>query len=125
VTFSVKVRGQEGVIAAEYLCPVHGRVALDVRRDDKGDPPDLVLCPVVIDEDKAIVCGATSEWVISAPMGRAALCSFTRGKNDPPPPNAANTRELAEGMPYHEWRAKHEKRLRDIERAEWKQKTGL
>jgi hypothetical protein len=125
MTFTLRVRGRGGLIAAEYICPHHGRFALDVQRDANGDPPSLVLCPVKVDEDKAIVCGATSEWAISAPLGRVALCSFTRGKNNDAPPNAANTHLLAEGMPYHEWRASHEKRLRDIDRAEWKQRTGL
>lgn len=125
MAFSIHIRGAGGLIASEYVCPEHGRFNIDVQRDERGDPPEFSACPFVVDASEGLECGATSEWVISAPIGRVSLTSFTRGKSDPPPPNAANTRELAEGVPYHEWRAKHEKRLRDVERAEWKQKTGL
>ena len=44
MTFTIKHTRSPGArIAAEYLCPVHGRFAVDVPRDENGEPAPMCL----------------------------------------------------------------------------------
>ena len=88
---------------AEYQCPLHGRFEAMVERPIPDDAP----CE----------CGVPSPWVISAPLGRAKIAeAVTRAKSDPHRPNQLDTRPLADGMPYAEWRAKEAKKDLDARR---------
>lgn len=54
-------------------------------------------------------CGGPAERVISAPRARVATVKVqpvSRGKSDPLPPKALDTRALADGMPIQEFKRK-------------------
>jgi hypothetical protein len=57
-------------IAAEYVCPVHGRFTQIVDRDANGDPPESTDCRVEVGPTGfEYPCDKVSGWVISAPLG--------------------------------------------------------
>jgi hypothetical protein len=49
-------------------------------------------------------CDVLAPRAVSAVLGRVKMGEVTRGKNGPPPPNALDTRPLAEGVSTAEWR---------------------
>lgn len=115
MTFTIKLRGdQSGTVLHEYHCPVHGRFEADVPR---ASVPDAVPCPELCHEDgyddgdgDGHPCRASSPWSPSAVTCRVKIAEVTRGKVEAPPTkNALDTRDLAEGMPMNEWRAKRAK----------------
>jgi hypothetical protein len=111
MTFVIKIRGARGNIVAEYECPEHGRFAATVQRDDAGDAPSSERCPVIEDET---ACGLSSEYRISAVIGRVRAGEVSRGKSAEVPHHLAlDTRDLADGMPYNEWKKKRSKVWRD------------
>ncbi len=68
MTFQIKLRGSaDRPIAAEYLCPVHGRFVLTVERDQHGDPPGEAACPGGGSWGHCAP-GKSSPFVISAPL---------------------------------------------------------
>lgn len=101
-------------LRAEYLCPIHGRFELTVDRVN-GDAPSEATCPASLD-GLVLVCRITSPWVISAPAGHVKAGEIVRGKvmDYPPESVCLDTRPLAEGMPYSEWKAKQDTITRDI-----------
>ena len=114
MTFTIKLRGgRTPTIAAEYVCPLHGRFELDVQRDDGGDAPATLPCPVD-------GCVEASPYAISAPLGRVKRVEVQRGKWQKPERKTwMDTRELGEGMDIDEWRSKRaaiwdEKRKQDL-----------
>lgn len=93
------------LLVAEYLCTEHGRFDMMLERTANGYAPDHAHCKT---------CGLLSEWTISAPLGRVRLAETTRGKVEAAPtPYHLDTRELGEGMPLKEWKAKRRKVWRD------------
>lgn len=121
-------------IAAEYLCPVHGRFARDVDRDENGEAPPELPCPAqgmgFADPRDAeffevnAVCGLTAPYVISAPA-RAAVKHWEveRGKWEKPErPTYFDTRKLGEGQPLHEFR---EERAKVWEEHRWRENKEL
>ncbi len=98
---------------AEFECPFHGRFELTVPRDTNGDPPEAAKCRAVCGEgvsEEDTLCLEMSPWCISAPMGRVRTAEVQRGRVDKPDsPMYLDTRELGEGMPYDDWRAKRDK----------------
>jgi hypothetical protein len=134
-TFMIKVRGtNSGLMAAEYMCPEHGRFDLTVTRDANGDPPAVQPCDVITGEADLrdqpgemhpILCGKPSEYVISAPLGRIKRGEVTRGKADEKPtPFALDTEALADGMPLKEWKERRAKMWRAKDYAEFKKNVG-
>lgn len=93
---------------AEYLCPVHGRFTLTVDRDANGDPPAQAKCPTNAIE---IACGEISAFAISSPgYAKVRNWEVVRGKWEKPErPTYFDTRELGEGQPLEEFRAKRAK----------------
>lgn len=63
-------------------------------------------------------CNAVAVRVISAPKIATQWATVTRGKSDPPPPGALDTRALADGMKRSEWRAQRSKWHQDRRRAQ-------
>lgn len=105
MTWTIKVRGDSSsFIVLEFECPLHGRFSENVPRTQRSDAS---TCPH---------CGGESPWVMSAPTGRVKIGEVTRGKSDERPPGALDTRALADGMPYSEWKAKELKRNVDLRR---------
>jgi hypothetical protein len=100
------------LISNEYLCDSHGRFSATVERDG----PDCHPCPL---------CSRPSIWVISAPMGRVRTAEVQRGGVDKPDsPMFLDTRELGEGMPFDQWRAKRDKMYEERRHKEAKDVFG-
>lgn len=136
MTWKIKIRseGRTKTIAAEYECPVHGRFELDVERNDAGDAPDVIECPLGV--DAAIIphdnkesgwalqinlCGQPAEWRISSPLAKVrSVEAVNKGKSEKPEFKTwTDTRNIGEGQPLYEWkedRAKiwEEKRKQDV-----------
>lgn len=106
MTFTIRIRGAGGTIDHEYLCDTHGRFVASVSR---ADCPDSVQCPT---------CGLGSPWSPSSSpaVHTQFVVTASRGKNDPKPtPQSMDTRPLAEGQSYTEWR-KERKKMWEVER---------
>jgi len=123
MTFTIKIRGStDRPIAAEYLCPVHGRFTLTVDRDANGDPAVSRPCPMPIgcDDDgctkEHAPCALPSPYVISAPLvGVRRVEAVKGGWQKPERPTWLDTRDLGEGQDIDEWRQKREA-IRDQQR---------
>lgn len=92
------------MILRDYRCRACAATTEHLLRRDEAAPP--------------CACGGELEVVISAVFGRTPrVTAVSRGRSDQPPPGAMDTRPLAEGQPYHEWRAErrkiHAQRRRD------------
>jgi hypothetical protein len=89
------------MIQSDYGCPTHGPFEQMVA----SPAPDDVPCPS---------CGAAAPWIPFPVMGRMRMVEAARGGSDRPSgPLAMDTRELGEGMPLSEWRAKREQAWRE------------
>ena len=127
MTFTIKHTRSDRPVVAEYLCPVHGRFAVEVARDANGDPPGEAICPArelsyVSDEGRYIPsitaeptftrgCGAPSPFAISA-TGTVRVKNFEvvrGGWERPERPTYFDTRKLGEGQPLEEFRAERRK----------------
>lgn len=99
------------MIVQEYTCPEHGKFDLleDCNSEETPRP-----CPR---------CGATSPYCISAPATKIPVGVVVSGKSDERPPNALDTRPLADGMSSSEWHAKEQRKSWEIVRA--KQRKDL
>ena len=108
MVWTLKVRGAGGgTIPHEYLCPEHGRFTAEVPRDNV---PDEVFCDEIEHGNDNNICGLTSPWSPSGITCKVAIASFNRGKAEAPPNRQSlTTRDLADGMPMSEWRAKRAK----------------
>jgi hypothetical protein len=105
------------MIRADYRCPKHG----DFEATVESPSPDFEPCPQVVGAtipiavdyaDRATVdlCGFPSPWVPFPIRGRVNQAEVQRGTVDrPDSPMYLDTRELGEGMPMEEWRAKRDK----------------
>ena len=93
------------LIAADYLCPEHGRFdSLEVRGEGG-------LAPA---ERPCEICGAPSSRAMSAPLFKPQRGAVSQGKEAPrDSPLIMDTKPLADGMPYHEWKAKRDKLFED------------
>ena len=118
MAFTIKIRGAPSrVISAEYLCPTHGRFALDVERDANGDPPEWVHCAYPFDGAAGPVrCTEACQWVISAPLGKVKAWEVVRGGWQKPERETwLDTRNLGEGQELDDWREDRRK-IRDRQR---------
>lgn len=132
MAFVIKTRGAGGLLAADYRCPQCGLVERIVQRDENGDPPEVIDCGNLLDCGERIArefgevrCDQKAVWTISAPMTRVKLGEVSRGKpEEPPSPGHLDTRALADGMPFNEWRDKRHKALREKAVKKLKEKIG-
>lgn len=88
----------------DYRCHACGETVEHLLGRDEPAPP--------------CACGGELEPVISGGHVRVPLVTaVSMGRSDKPPPGAMDTRPLAEGQPYAEWRADrkkvHDQRRRD------------
>lgn len=113
MTFKIKIRGAGGLLASEYRCPIHGVFTVTVQRDENGDPPSHQSCPSPqsgsFEHASSLwTCGRASEWTISAPMQKVlsvpCYAAVRGGDMKDRPPGMLDTRPLAEGMKYTEWK---------------------
>jgi hypothetical protein len=89
-------------IVLEFDCEQHGRFeSLELRAETT---PEAAPCPE---------CGALAPWVISAPMARTPIATVHRGASEAMPPNALDTRPLAEGMSHSEWTRQRRQKRRE------------
>lgn len=121
MSWILKLRGDSSApILAEYECPVHGRFEVTAPRP----APDVTPCPVELDVpytkgDTVVTfhrCCTPSPWRFPMPHGRVKAGEVIQGKSDPRPPGEVmlDTRPLADGMPYSEWKAKQDKITADL-----------
>lgn len=135
MSFTIKVRGDStGTVLHDYHCPVHGRFEASVPR---ANVPDQLPCPLPRDSEPPadpsyffplpgyaaapdphvfVPCERSSTWAPAPVTGRVKLGEVQQGKvmEYPPERVCLDTRELGDGMPLHEWRAKQAKITRDI-----------
>ncbi len=98
MTFVVKTRGAGAWLMAEYACPVHGIFEQLVQREADGCAPDSVPCGD---------CFETSPWTISAPHPTndgLVVRAVVKGGDTERRPGMLDTRALAEGQSYTDWR---------------------
>lgn len=117
MTFIIKVRGDlTRPLLAEYTCPEHGVFSCTVVREENGDAPDVVACPVPTPregdccEAHCDECGERSTWTASAVRVGVKRFEVVRGGWEKPErPTYLDTRELGEGQSEEEFRAKRAK----------------
>ena len=116
MTYVIKMRGAPTATeVCEFECPTHGRYVTTVDRP----APDAVHCPMEIESAEGVLteCGIESPWRISAPgFVKVKVAEFSQGKNieRPPADVMLDTRDLGDGMPMHEWRAKQDAIRKDM-----------
>lgn len=104
-------------IIGTYTCPEHGEFDCEVRRDARGEAPDVIECPVVYQlfegspEFGMVHCRLESRWTPSPSIAcRVRRVEVVRGKWEKPERKTfLDTRELGEGQSMEEFRAKREK----------------
>lgn len=120
MAFTIKQRPRSGrPMVAEYLCQVHGRFAIEVARDELGDPPGEMPCATVMEfhiacrqhERAHRPCGFPSPHVISAPRGtRVRKVEVQRGGYQKPERETwTDTTNLGEGQDLDDWIADRDK----------------
>lgn len=107
------------MILADFCCPVHG--PFEARADADAETAPCTHAPVSYSTGPATgeegprqyftdTCGIESPWLPSPVAGSVKLGEVSRGKSDAKPgPMALDYRELAEGMPMSEFKAKRKK----------------
>lgn len=131
MTFTRKFNGkaansnQEPMVAC-YTCPEHGEFDCEVRRDENGEAPDAVECPVALALTATVaphsnkesglalymdLCSLPATWTPSASVGcRVRRIEVTRGKWEPPERKTyLDTRKLGEGQSMDEFQAERKK----------------
>lgn len=79
-------------------------------------PPDSFPCEI---------CGRLAERCLSAVRFKAQMVTVKQGKSDgPPSPLYMDTKPLADGMPYYEWRDQRDKVFNEDRRRRVKAKLG-
>lgn len=129
MTFTIKHTRSDRPMVAEYLCPVHGRFALEVQRDENGDPPNEMLCDyeLVTREEKIAnlarrmqqgipgptrgLCDELSPFVISKTgTARVRRVEAVRGGYQKPERETwTDTTNLGEGQDLDDWIADRDK----------------
>ena len=117
------------MILSDFTCPVHGRFEQLADADD-----DEAKCMTWLTEEETIAaghkwfgyptlyCGTWSPWTPTPIRCRVRTAEVERGGVDrPASPMYLDTRELGEGMPYDEWRAKRDKMYEDRRHKESKE----
>lgn len=128
MSFTIKVRGG-GLLAAEYMCLEHGRFDATVERDTNGDPPPAMPCPHEREDETTVyLCLRDSQHVISAPHPKVLSVPCTAevrgGDMKDRPPGMLDTRPLAEGQKYSEWK-KDQAKLSESRRYDELVRKGL
>lgn len=105
MTWTRRIRGDStALVVREYCCGEHGRFDNLEARDVELTE---VACPI---------CGMPAPYVVSAPRGTGATVygyAASTGSGKERPPNALDTRALADGMPMHEWKALRKKQRQE------------
>ena len=101
------------MILADYTCPA---CDADVELLVPSPAPDEVPCPA---------CGGPASWLPAPVCGRVRLGEVSRGRVAPVEHAGwTDTRELGEGMPMAEWRAKRAKWRMEERRKRLKEQLG-
>lgn len=109
----LKLRGDSTApILAEYECPVHGRFEVTAPRP----APDVMPCDFEIESCGNDLCSIASPWRFPLPRVAVKAGEVSKGKvmDYPPESVCLDTRALADGMPYQEWKSKQDNITRDI-----------
>jgi len=128
MTFTIKHKRSDRPMVAEYLCPVHGKFALEVARDAEGNPPGEVACPErkptrpaeyfalrmsgeTDEQAKWLGCNEPSPFCISK-TGTAKVRGVEvvrGGYQKPERPTWTDTTNLGEGQDLDDWIADRDK----------------
>lgn len=126
MTFTIKMRGDSTApIVAEYECPIHGIFSVTVPRP----APDTYRCQEIVEISHSCEnppcgdcgynqreCDEISQYRFPTPGAmRTKRGEVSTGKVMDYPPEAVcmDTRPLADGMPYDQWKAGRAKVHRD------------
>lgn len=103
------------MILSDFTCPYHGRFELLAESDAETAPcPELVSAyegeDIGDSGGDGVPCGQPSPWTPAPIRCRVRIGEVERGGvGKPASPMFLDTRELGEGMPMEEWRAKRDK----------------
>lgn len=116
MTYISRFRSAGGTITAVYTCPEHGEFTAEVQREENGDAPDVIPCPVVVgvvslsNVTGAVAnaaCGRWATWTPTVVACRVRRIEAVKGKWEPPARSTyLDTRELGEGMDIDDFREK-------------------
>lgn len=123
MTFIRKFSGDRTApIVACYTCPEHGEFDAEVRRDENGEAPDVIVCgdEVAIGEtthpltgQPAIEygrCEQQATWTPSPVAGRVRRIEAVKGGWEKPERSTfLDTRRLGEGQSMDEFRAERKR----------------
>ncbi len=105
------------MILSDFTCPHHGRFETLAESDAESMPCRSVDAGCIDG-----YCDHPSPWSPSPVRGRVRIGEVERGGVDKPDsPMFLDTRELGNGMPMSEWRAKRDKLYRDRRHKEAKE----
>ena len=134
MTWTMKLRGDPtGTITHEYLCPVHGRFDVEVKR---VEVPDSVTCSAWLWPAEDVHpsnhhyvprCGLSSPWSPSGIVSRVKQGEVSQGKIETaglPGHVCMDTRPLADGMPLAEFKAQRAKLHAELAVSKMRQLTG-
>lgn len=108
MTYTTKFRPASNRVVAVYTCPEHGEMDVEVERDERGDAPDVVDCPVNVADDGEmfVLCEAQARWTPSPVTCRVRRFEAVRGGWEKPERSTfLDTRKLGEGQSIEEFRA--------------------
>lgn len=133
MTFVVRHRGDTSrPIVAVYTCPEHGEFDAIVQRDQNGEAPDTIACPVVVDElilgvlprepEDFLLCEEPATWTPSPVACRVRRVEVSRGKWEKPERKTyLDTRKLGEGQDVEDFQAERKKIWTERRRQEVKE----
>jgi hypothetical protein len=114
------------VILSDFTCPEHGR--FEALADSDAEfaccTAPIAKCTCMHPDDRCgadcvTECGIVGAWSPSPVHGRVRTAEVERGGVDKPDsPMFLDTRELGEGMPMEEFRAKRDKMYEERRHAE-------
>lgn len=114
MTFTRKFSGDRSApIVCVYTCPEHGEFDCEVQRDGRGEAPDVIACPILMEDECR--CGLLCTWTPTPVASRVRRFEVVKGKWEKPErPTYLDTRRLGEGQSMEEFRAER--------RAVWERK---
>ncbi len=114
--FKITLRGDPTALKAfDWCCPVHGEwSSLEPRATAPDSKPCNLWLSTMDDAGEfstPAICGLDSPWCMPAPKTHFPVADVIRGSSQERPPDALDTRAIADGMPTGEWRKQRRKKI--------------